>query len=183
MEAQHGILVERAYQIHSFSHLTFHELFVAKYITDNAAQGTIERLMHYIADKRWHEVFVMVASILPNASHFFELIIKVINLGTEKSSALADLRIRLKTYSKLSPVQRVVLVRKGFKIIFISRLLRYEKKIDAMMKVDITKLELSEIESYQQKLHLLVKRMSEIYDMYMRGYKTTMIYLDPLFSN
>jgi predicted NACHT family NTPase len=35
IEAQHGLLVERAHRIYSFSHLTFQEFFTARYITEN----------------------------------------------------------------------------------------------------------------------------------------------------
>ena len=34
-ESHHGLLVERATDIYSFSHLTFHEYFTAKYISDH----------------------------------------------------------------------------------------------------------------------------------------------------
>lgn len=39
LEAQHGIFVERAHGVYSFSHLTFQEYFTAKYIIANAAKG------------------------------------------------------------------------------------------------------------------------------------------------
>jgi predicted NACHT family NTPase len=38
IEAQHGLLVERARGIYSFSHLTFQEYFTAKQITRPTAQ-------------------------------------------------------------------------------------------------------------------------------------------------
>ncbi len=41
MEAQHGIFVERARRIHSFSHLTLQEYFAARYIVDNEQRGTM----------------------------------------------------------------------------------------------------------------------------------------------
>jgi NACHT domain len=71
IEAQHGIFVERAREIYSFSHLTFQEYFTAKYITDNAAKGALTVLIkkHY-ADKRWREVFLLTTSLLPDASRF-----------------------------------------------------------------------------------------------------------------
>ena len=41
IEVQHGIFVERAREVYSFSHLTFQEYFTAKYIVANAAKGTL----------------------------------------------------------------------------------------------------------------------------------------------
>ncbi len=71
IEAQHGIFVERAREVYSFSHLTFQEYFTAKYIVDNAAQGTLDELVRaHCADKRWREVFLLTTSLLPDASQF-----------------------------------------------------------------------------------------------------------------
>lgn len=70
IETQHGILVERARRVYSFSHLTFQEYFTAKYIVDNAAQGTLATLVReHCTDGRWREVFLLTTSMLPDASH------------------------------------------------------------------------------------------------------------------
>lgn len=70
MEAQHGIFVERAKSIHSFSHLTVQEYFTARYIVDNRHDGTVTRLMTHVGDDRWREVFLLVASMLNDATEF-----------------------------------------------------------------------------------------------------------------
>jgi hypothetical protein len=71
IEAQHGIFVERAREIYSFSHLTFQEYFMAKYIVDNAAKGTLTSLVEeHCADGRWREVLLLTTSLLPDASQF-----------------------------------------------------------------------------------------------------------------
>lgn len=75
MEAQHGIFVERARRIHSFSHLTLQEYFTAKYIVDNEARGTLPRLMLHVGDRRWREVFLLTAGMLDDATEFCELFI------------------------------------------------------------------------------------------------------------
>jgi predicted NACHT family NTPase len=69
--AQHGLLVERAKGIFSFSHLTFHEYFAAKRIVDSSiAQGNegFLRLAKNVTHKRWREVFFLVVEMLPDAS-------------------------------------------------------------------------------------------------------------------
>jgi hypothetical protein len=69
--AQHGIFVERAREVYSFSHLTFQEYFTAKYIVANAAKGTLMNLVKaHCADLRWREVFLLTTSLLPDASQF-----------------------------------------------------------------------------------------------------------------
>jgi predicted NACHT family NTPase len=73
IEAQHGILVERAHAIYSFSHLTFQEYFTARYIVDNASSGAIGNLIRrHMTDDRWYEVFLLAASMLNNADAFFD---------------------------------------------------------------------------------------------------------------
>jgi hypothetical protein len=79
IESQHGILVERAYKIYSFSHLSVQEYFAAKYITENLTEGTLEHLFEHFTDDRWHEVFLLVASLLDNADKFFETMIQRVN--------------------------------------------------------------------------------------------------------
>jgi len=73
IEAQHSIFVERAHQIYSFSHLTFQEYFTAKYITENAADKKKLRTLltvQNIANPKWREVLLMVASLLGDGDTF-----------------------------------------------------------------------------------------------------------------
>ncbi len=72
--AQHGIFVEQAHALYTFAHLTFQEYFTARYIVQNAASGTLDRLMAHIGDDRWREVFLLTASLLDDAAPFFERI-------------------------------------------------------------------------------------------------------------
>lgn len=72
--AQHGIFVEAAQRLYTFSHETFQEYFTARYIVDNISDGTLVRLVtHHLTDKRWREIFIMTASLLDNADSFFAL--------------------------------------------------------------------------------------------------------------
>jgi predicted NACHT family NTPase len=77
IEAQHGLLAERATGIYSFSHLTFHEYFAAKNILDlsNPAEQveTLQRLIEHVGDKRWKEVFLLVVEGLDNANYVLKL--------------------------------------------------------------------------------------------------------------
>jgi len=73
IEAQHGIFLERAKKVYSFSHLTFQEYFTAKYIINNAAGGTLGELVEASNDDiRWDEVTVLVAEMLMDAQTFLE---------------------------------------------------------------------------------------------------------------
>lgn len=85
IEAQHGIFVERASRIYSFSHLTFQEYFTARNLVDSASSGTLEQLIknHLINDihddSRWREVFLLTAGMLEDADNFFLLMQERIN--------------------------------------------------------------------------------------------------------
>lgn len=71
IEAQHGIFVERAKDIYSFSHLTFQEYFMARYIVDNKTQTTKNWIQKHLNDNRWQEVFLLTASLMDDATDFF----------------------------------------------------------------------------------------------------------------
>ena len=62
IEVQQGILVQRAENIYSFSHLTLQEYLTAQYIVDNKL---VEYLVtHHLTDTRWQEVFLLVAGLI-----------------------------------------------------------------------------------------------------------------------
>ncbi|ACK73672.1 putative signal transduction protein with Nacht domain protein [Gloeothece citriformis PCC 7424] len=59
---QQGILVERAEDIYSFSHLTLQEYLTAQYIVNN---NLIEELViDHVTDVRWQEIFLLVAGLM-----------------------------------------------------------------------------------------------------------------------
>lgn len=64
IEAQHGLFVERARSIYSFSHLTFHEYFAAREIKE---KSYLNVLSEHLTDKRWREVTLLTVGMLPNA--------------------------------------------------------------------------------------------------------------------
>ncbi len=95
MESQHGVIIERAKGIYSFSHLTFHEYFVAKRIvslipqtSDDSEQNEfkhhennqesqrvkeLQKLVKHVTNYKWREVFLLVSEILLDSNDFFSL--------------------------------------------------------------------------------------------------------------
>ncbi|MFM7600526.1 MAG: NACHT domain-containing protein, partial [Pseudanabaena sp.] len=67
IEHHHGLLVERARNIYSFSHLTFQEYFAAREIE---RERHFERLIENIANPRWKEVFYLTAEMLRRSDDF-----------------------------------------------------------------------------------------------------------------
>jgi predicted NACHT family NTPase len=62
IEIQHGVLVERAEGIYSFSHLTLQEYLTAQYIDDHRQIETL--VTEHLTDERWREVFLLVAGLM-----------------------------------------------------------------------------------------------------------------------
>ncbi|WP_413261508.1 NACHT C-terminal helical domain 2-containing protein [Floridanema flaviceps] len=75
IEAQHGLLVERAKGIYSFSHLTFHEYFTAReFITvEQSSEVALKSLVSQMREKRWREVFLLAVEMSPNADRLLLL--------------------------------------------------------------------------------------------------------------
>jgi predicted NACHT family NTPase len=81
--AQHGLLVERARGIYSFSHLTFHEYFTARWFMKKA-DGDFGALIRHITDKKWREVFLLTVGMLQSADKL------VLGMKREIDSLLAQ---------------------------------------------------------------------------------------------
>ena len=70
IEHHHGLLVERARNIYSFSHLTFQEYFTAREIE---RERKLEDLMQHLTEPRWQEVFLLTAEMLRRSDDFLHL--------------------------------------------------------------------------------------------------------------
>ncbi len=87
IESQHGLVIERAKGIYSFSHITFHEYFIAKRIVSLSPQlddeslqdeespniKELKKLVNQITNSKWQQVFLLVAEMLPDAEKLFLL--------------------------------------------------------------------------------------------------------------
>jgi predicted NACHT family NTPase len=74
IEAQHGLLVERAWKVYSFSHLTFHEFFTARAIALSPhPQQAFEQLAQQLTERRWREVFLLTVGSLRSADDLLRL--------------------------------------------------------------------------------------------------------------
>ncbi|GJD19581.1 signal transduction protein with Nacht domain, putative [Rivularia sp. IAM M-261] len=87
IEAQHGLFVERARGIYSFSHLTFHEYFTAIEIKETGGNKLLLNLCTYVTEKRWREVFLLTVGMLKSADLLLQLMKQQIDsllVGDEK---------------------------------------------------------------------------------------------------
>jgi predicted NACHT family NTPase len=88
IESQHGLLVERTRGIYSFSHVTFQDYFTARQIVASSAPQALEKITIHIAEKRWREVFLLVAGMLQNADEYLGLIKQQIDALAAKDEKL-----------------------------------------------------------------------------------------------
>ena len=76
IEVQHGLLIERARGIYSFSHLTFQEYLTARKIVSSPnseeLHHALQQLATQIANPQWREVILLTASMLPNADYLMQ---------------------------------------------------------------------------------------------------------------
>ena len=77
IEAQHGILIERAHGIFSFSYLAFQEYLTARKIVTShnlrALEQALEGLVGHITDPHWREVFLLTVAMLRSADSLVQL--------------------------------------------------------------------------------------------------------------
>ncbi len=77
IESQHGLLIERARGIFSFSYLAFQEYFMARNIVANhnlqALDEALGELVSHITDPHWHEIFLLTSSMLRSADSLMQL--------------------------------------------------------------------------------------------------------------
>lgn len=98
IEAHHGLLVEYAKNVYSFSHLSLHEYFAARYMLlkeDEALRlGTIDS---YVEDERWREVVLLVANMLHDATKYIAYLHNMV-ARFAVGGALADCFNELRTH-------------------------------------------------------------------------------------
>ncbi|MEL6441155.1 MAG: NACHT domain-containing NTPase [Cyanobacteria bacterium J06621_8] len=103
IEAQHGLLVERARGIYSFSHLTFQEYFTARKIATISNPKLLEtaltNLASHVTEKRWREVFLLTAAMLEPADRLLILMKQQIDQLIASDKDLQQLLIRVKDKS------------------------------------------------------------------------------------
>jgi|GEM_PF-716797 len=69
-----GLLVEKGLGLFSFSHLTFQEYLTALYLAGRGKAG-LEELLSHLHDPWWHEVTLLYAGLLPDASPLLQAIL------------------------------------------------------------------------------------------------------------
>ena len=94
IEVQHGLLVERARGVYSFSHLTFQEYLTARKIVSSSSKEKLQQSLQNLASKifnpQWREVILLTVSELPHADYLIEQLKRQLDLLIQKESYLQE---------------------------------------------------------------------------------------------
>lgn len=99
IEAQHGLLVERARGIYSFSHLTFQEYFTARWF-DNHTEW--HNLVKHISKKRWREVFLLTTEMTKSADDLLRVMKQEIDTMIAAEEKLQQFLVWVSEQAKLA---------------------------------------------------------------------------------
>ncbi|MEH1943656.1 MAG: NACHT domain-containing NTPase [Nostoc sp.] len=109
MEAQHGLLAERARGIFSFSYLAFQEYFTARKIVAShnleAFGQALEGLVSHITDPHWHEIFLFTATMLRSADSLVQLMKQQIDALVAQDPYLQEFLTWASQKSRTIPTQ------------------------------------------------------------------------------
>jgi predicted NACHT family NTPase len=137
LEAQHGLLIERARGIYSFSHLTFQEYFTAKRFVDSE---NLQNLVDYITEKYWREVFFLASEMMQPADALL--------CGMKKKIDLL-LAYNEKLQNFLDWAYQKSLLFKDIQIKFKARLFYISLNLDFFIDIEVDKLSEFEIEDLE----------------------------------
>jgi len=118
IEAQHGLLVERARGIFSFSYLAFQEYFTARKIVASPNLGAFEQaldgLVRHITDPHWREVFLLTTAMLRSADALVQLMKQQIDALVAQDPYLQEFLAWASQTSQALPVRRNRAIARSF---------------------------------------------------------------------
>jgi predicted NACHT family NTPase len=118
IEAQHGILIERARGIFSFSYLAFQEYFTARKIVAShnlrALEQALGGLVSHITDPHWREVFLLTVAMLRSADSLVQLMKQEIDALVAQDTYLQEFLMWASQKSQTIPPQPKVATTRAF---------------------------------------------------------------------
>ena len=118
IEAQHGLLTERARGIFSFSYLVFQEYFTARKIVAShnlrALEQALGGLVSHITDPHWREVFLLTAAMLRSADSLVQLMKQKIDALVAQDAYLQEFLVWASQKSQTIPSQPKIATSRAF---------------------------------------------------------------------
>jgi len=118
IEAQHGLLTERARGIFSFSYLVFHEYFTARQIVASHNLQGLEQalggLVNHITDPHWREVFLLTVAMLRSADSLVQLMKQQIDALVAQDPYLQEFLLWASQKSRSIPTKPKIATTRAF---------------------------------------------------------------------
>lgn len=109
IESQHGLLIERARGVFSFSYLAFQEYFTARNIVAShnlqALDQALEGLVSHLTDPHWHEIFLLTSSMLRSADSLMQLMKQQIDALVAKDPYLQEFLVWASSKTQTLPTE------------------------------------------------------------------------------
>jgi len=116
--AQHGLLIERARGIFSFSYVAFQEYFTARKIVASHNLGGLEQalggLVNHITDPHWREIFLLTAAMLRSADSLVQLMKQQIDALVAQDPYLQEFLVWASHKSQQIPDETKVATKRAF---------------------------------------------------------------------
>ena len=143
IETQHGLLIERARDIYSFSHLTFHEYLAARQIAKSIESDDFDLpdLASKIFDRRWREVILLTIGMLSNASSLLKSIKTEIDTSLVEDEKLNQFLAWINQKSKSINIEYKPASIRAFYLAFSQNLEQYSEsnlclRLDSQLQAD-----------------------------------------------
>jgi predicted NACHT family NTPase len=118
IESQHGLLIERARGIFSFSYLALQEYFTARKIVASHNLGALEQalegLVSHMTDPHWREVFLLTTAMLLSADSLMQLMKQQIDASVAQDPYLQEFLLWSSQKAQTIPTQRNVASARAF---------------------------------------------------------------------
>ncbi|GAP93692.1 NACHT domain-containing protein [Leptolyngbya sp. NIES-2104] len=118
IEAQHGLLIERARGIFSFSYLAFQEYFTARKIVAShnlrALEQALSGLVSHITDPHWREVFLLTAAMLRSADSLVQLMKQQIDALVAQDPYLQEFLVWVSQKSQTIEIEPKIATTRAF---------------------------------------------------------------------
>ena len=109
IESQHGLIIERARGIFSFSYLAFQEYFTARNIVASynlqALDQALDGLVSHITDSHWREVFLLTTAMLRSADSLVQLMKQQIDALVAEDPYLQEFLVWASQKSQTIPAE------------------------------------------------------------------------------
>lgn len=165
IESQHGLLVERAHKVWSFSHLTFQEYFTAKYIVQNLNDfNQLQSSVVHIIKAHWREIYLLIAEILEDA----EQALLLMQMMKEEISKLIDEKVnQLLTWIEQRALFCKTIKPAAIRAFYLAYILDIEQELAYIIDSSKdTKREISKIRSIEQCINEILRLTKNIKNTY-----------------